>query len=180
MRRPLRRHLATWALAVVAGLQLGANGYTEYEVKATYLYRLPSFFEWPASAWPAEGEALNTCILGRDPFGETLSFFEGRALRKRRFRVHRVADVTSSAKCHIVFVSKRDERRTRDVIAQLSGRAVLTVGEGREFALWGGNVAFVIDQERVRLAVNESSSRRAGLTVSSKLLEFAGVVKEAP
>jgi hypothetical protein len=53
----------------------------------------------------------------------------------------------------------------------------LTVGEGDEFLRQGGMVAFVIENRRVRFDVNQTTAANAGLTLSSRLLMVARVVR---
>jgi uncharacterized protein DUF4154 len=50
---------------------LGQNSKpTEYEVKATYLYKFGRFVEWPTKV---EGDSFSICVLGQDPFGPALN-----------------------------------------------------------------------------------------------------------
>jgi hypothetical protein len=148
----------------------------EYQLKAAFLYRLPSFIEWPSGSWPAAGDPFYACVLGRDPFGAYLDYFDGKSVRDRRFTVRRLAALEAGDTCHLVFVSRDEETDLSAVLPELHGRYVLTVGEGREFAARGGIVSFVVAKQRIGLAVNLDASRDAGLEISSKLLDVAAIV----
>jgi hypothetical protein len=148
----------------------------EYQLKAAFLYRLPSFVEWPNSSWPAPGKPFYACVLGPDPFGAYLDYFDGKSVRDRRFTVRRLAKLEEGNGCHLLFVSRDEEADLNSVLPELRGRCVLTVGEGREFAVRGGIVGFVVAKQRVGLAVNLEASREAGLEISSKLLDVASIV----
>jgi hypothetical protein len=54
---------------------------------------------------------------------------------------------------------------------------ILTVGEDEEFAQKNGIINFVLKDGKVRLEINLAAARKAGLTMSSKLLAVADVVK---
>jgi hypothetical protein len=148
----------------------------EYQLKAAFLYRLPSFIEWPTSAWPLAGSPFYACVLGSDPFGAYLDYFDGKPVRDRRFTVRRLATLEEVDTCHLLFVSRDEETDPSSILPGLRGRCVLTVGEGRDFAVRGGIVSFVVAKKRVGLTVNLDASRDAGLAISSKLLDVAAIV----
>ena len=151
----------------------------EYQVKAAFLYRLPSFIEWPDEAWPADGEPFYACLLGRDPFGEYIDHFDGKEVRGRRFTVRRLESLAPRDTCHLIFVSRDDSAKLRTDGGYTSRRFALTVGEGREFAARGGIIGFVVANKRVGLTVNLPASNAAGLRLSSKLLDVASIVDGA-
>src|ERR1019366_7169794 len=55
----------------IAAGQADSTG--EYELKAAMLYNLTRFVEWPPSAFPDPQAPILPCILGRDPFGSSLT-----------------------------------------------------------------------------------------------------------
>jgi hypothetical protein len=148
----------------------------EYQLKAAFLYRLPSFIEWPTSSWPSAGNPFYACVLGHDPFGAYLDYFDGKSVRGRRFTVRRLEELGEGDTCHLLFVSSEEDTDLSSVLTGLRRRYVLTVGEGRDFAERGGIVSFVVANERVGLEVNLDACRDAGLAISSKLLDVASIV----
>jgi YfiR/HmsC-like len=59
----------------------------------------------------------------------------------------------------------------------LKGRPVLTVSDAVGFAKRGGMIRFVTDRSRIRLRINLEATRDAHLTLSSKLLRPAQIVR---
>jgi len=57
---------------------------------------------------------------------------------------------------------------------------VLTVGEGREFAKLGVMIFFIEEGNRIRLGIDDEAARRAGLTISPKLLRAAEAFRGKP
>ena len=148
----------------------------EYQLKAAFLFRLPSFIEWPSGEWPLAGSPFYACVLGRDPFGAYLDYFDGKFVRGRRFTVRRITALEEEDTCHLLYVSGDEDTDPRSVLSGLDDRCILTVGEGHEFAAHGGIVSFVVANQRVGLTVNLEASRDAGLAISSKLLDVASIV----
>jgi hypothetical protein len=77
--------------------------------------------------------------------------------------------------CGILYVSKQ-EKNVPELLAA-AGPGVLTVGEGDGFLDEGGMIAFVIENRRVRFNVDHTAGRKAGFTMSSKLLNVARSVR---
>ncbi len=54
---------------------------------------------------------------------------------------------------------------------------ILTVGEHEQFARNGGIINFVLKNDNVRLEIDLAAAKKAGVTISSRLLAVADVVK---
>jgi hypothetical protein len=152
----------------------------EYLLKAVFLLNFARFVEWPRAAFDAPGEPIVIGILGNDPFGAGLDelvaaeTIGGRPLVVRRYGLD---DDTSA--CHILFVGGLPSDEVGRAMARLSGRHVLTVGEGDDFARASGMIQFVTIGSKLRLRINARAARAAGLEISSKLLRQGDVVGEA-
>jgi hypothetical protein len=172
------RWLVAFALLFSFAQDLSAQSASkEYQVKAAFLYNFSQFIEWPAGTLPAGRSPLIIGILGEDPFGGYLDELvrgEGvsnHPLVVRRF--NRVAEITT---CHILFVSRSESRQLDQIFAYLKGRNILTVGDADNFAVRGGMIRFVTENNRIRFRINLEAARGANLTISSKLLRAAEIV----
>lgn len=149
----------------------------EYQLKAVFLFNFAQFVEWPPSAFPNSQTPLVIGILGEDPFGPYLDeTVRGETVKDRPLVVRRYQSVDEITTCHILFVSRREERRLKGVLDSLRGRSVLTVSDADHFATFGGMIRFVTDHHRIRFRVNLEAARAASLTLSSKLLRPAQIV----
>src|SRR5579864_1476317 len=151
----------------------------EYELKAAMLYNLTQFVEWPASAFPNPKAPILLCILGRDPFGVSLSSTVPKDTVNGRpvliLRTQREDEVRS---CHVLYISTSERKSTAQIFSTLNGSSVLTVGEIPHFAARGGMVQFALEDQQIRFDINVDAASRAGLKISSKLLMLAQIVKE--
>jgi len=153
-----------------------ADEHTEYQVKAAFLLNFTKFIEWPASAFEASDSPIAICILGDDPFGSTLDrIVAGEVVDGRKVTAQRVKQAPLPKSCQVLFAG-RFEKDVSKVLPGL-GPGVLTIGEGESFVRDGGMIAFVIENRRVRFEINQTAAERAGLKLSSRLLNVAKSVE---
>ena len=149
----------------------GESVFNEYQVKAAFIKNFVKFIEWPAR--PAGG--LTFCILGEDPFRETLKGPDdvggGRSLSYRR-----IGKLKDAEGCQILFVTRSEAQALPEILAAFAGREVLTIGDGEGLAKGGLMIGFLFEEQKVRFEANLEPVRRAGLSISSKLLGLAKTV----
>jgi YfiR/HmsC-like len=153
----------------------------EDTIKAVYTYQIGKFTEWPASKFVHSDGTLNFCILGTNPFRTSaLDAIENKQVRGRDLKIEIYPSGLLSneaiAGCHILFISESEKNRLSTILTELHHSPVLTVSDIENFAQQGGMIALVKAQEQVHFEINSDALRRAGLTISSKLLELAKVV----
>ena len=167
------------ALVFIPEIALGQDSAGEYELKAAMLFRLTRFVEWPATAYAdAQGPTV-LCILGRDPFGDSLTTIaSNQAAGGRPVQVRRIASNKEIRGCHVVYISSSERKNIAQVLGALKGTSVLTVGEMAQFAARGGMIQFSLEEKQVRFEVNLEAASEADLKISSRLLVLARVVKD--
>jgi hypothetical protein len=179
--------VAGFAVAVVAAVGLCASGaaaedprFSEYALKAAFLYNLLDFVDWPEGALAEHDATLTLCVSGEDPFGSALDFFEGKPVKQRSLRIRRIAGSGSLSGCAMVFVSESQADDARRILKPISRSPVLTVADVRGFTRRGGMVALLLVGDQVRIEINVLAARSAGLSISSKLLRLSRVVEYPP
>jgi hypothetical protein len=180
-----RLRIASWAVgwAAAAGPAPAqalpqAPTSPEYQVKAVFLFNFAQFVEWPPSAFPDSAAPLVICVLGEDPFGPYLDeTVRGETAQAHPLAVQRSSRVEEIPSCHILFVGRQDEDRLGEILDTLKGRPTLTVSDADGFANRGGMIRFMTDRNRIRLRINLEAARAANLTLSSKLLRPAQIVR---
>ena len=154
--------------------------FTPYDVEAAYLYNFGKFVQWP----PAPGsnsQTFSICILGEDNFGKKLDdTIAGETIQGQKIAARRLTSVEAADTCQIVFIGPSEETRLARDLQALQEKPVLTVSSLPEFLERGGDIQFLIQNNRVRFAVNLSAAKRAGLELSSELLKVAAYVKTDP
>jgi hypothetical protein len=147
------------------------------EVQAVFLFNFAQFVNWPADAFPDPQEPLVIGVLGKDPFGSFLDeMVRGETIRGRAFRIDRYRRLDEVKGCHILFVSRSENKRLKDILSALKNRPVLTVSNGDDLDQPGGIIRFIRDENRVGLSIDLEAAQAARLTFSSKLLRSAAII----
>jgi hypothetical protein len=171
------RWVACLATLWVSGAVLMAQGVSEYQIKAVFLFNFAQFVEYPPAAFPRPETPLVIGVLGEDPFGPLLDeTVRGERINNRPAVVRRFRQVEEIDVCHVLFISRAEMSRLDQIFERLKGRPVLTVGEVDGFAQRGGMIRFVNESNKVRMRINPETAREAGLVISSKLLRPATIV----
>lgn len=183
--RGSRLSIVSWAVALAtatapAPAQTAAQASVtpEYQVKAVFLFNFAQFVEWPPSAFPDSAAPLIICVLGEDPFGSYLDeTVRGETVQGHPLAIQRSRRVEEIRNCHILFVGRQEQERLGEILDTLKGRPALTVSDADGFARRGGMIRFMTDRNRIRLRINLEAARAANLTLSSKLLRPAQIVR---
>lgn len=140
----------------------------EYKIKAGYLYNFTKFITWSDTT----GESFNICILGNDPFGETIDPIEQRSAFNLPIKLFRLTAINEEQHCHIIYMGAGKSAKS----LKPGLKNTLLVGEESAFVSQGGMVAFVKKEDKIKLLINLKLLQQSGLKVSAKLLEVSEVV----
>lgn len=167
--------ILTWGIAS----PVGANDRVpEYEIKAALLFKIARFVAWPPESFDGETDEMVFCVLGDDPFGERISLLQGRKVDGRDIAILRMAKpAEEQRRCHIAFISEKRRDHLRAWLDALADIPVLTVGDTAGFGKDGGTVNLLTRDNRIRFEINVNATSRAGLQVSSQLLQLATIVQ---
>lgn len=146
-------------------------------VKAAYLTKFIPFIDWPDTAFASPTAPVTICVLGADPFGDSLDKAAHDAKTgERAIVVRRMAEPDPDAACHLLFLGGIDPAIADSALGALKGRAVVTVTDTGAAA--HGIITFVTEQKQVRFDIDDALAAQAGLSISSKLLGLARNVKQ--
>jgi len=176
----LRSLAVSLAMAIVPAV-VRAEVIDEYEVKAAFLYNFAKFVEWPSETLSDASAEMVLCLLGDSSLGQPLeSTVEGKTVKNHRIVVRSVFNADEARQCHVLFLTSADPAAWRSVLGSLEGAPVLTVGDGETFAQRGGIIAFKMEGNKVRFAINADAASRARLQISSQLLKLAAFIIGGP
>jgi len=150
---------------------------TEYQVKAAYLFNFLKFVEWPDDPAADPHGKWVIGFVGDTPIGGELTrLVEGKNVLGRDLLVNKFQASDNLLACNILFIGESEKNRLPSILAALRGSSVLTVADMDNFIGAGGMIQFVVDDARVRVAIDVGATSRAHLKVSSKLLALARAV----
>lgn len=151
----------------------------EHDVKASFVYTVAKFVEWPPEAFDGPGAPLVFAVLGDDPIeASLLRATAGKSVNGHPVAVVRVKHDETPVLFHVLFVGRAQGGRLEELVGRLRDSSVLTVGELERFAQRGGILRLRIDQHMVRFEVNVDAAARARLQISSKILKLGKVVRD--
>lgn len=142
----------------------------EYQLETAYLFHFAELAEWPAPATP-----ITICLQGTSPLRAHLPVLEGLQIDDRTVHVM-LADLPPIQHCQILFLSDL-AGLTPSLLEQAKSRHILLVSDAEDFARKGGMIQFTLRDNKLKLVVNLSSVKEAGLRLSSKLLRMAEILE---
>lgn len=154
-----------------AGMPATAQG-DEAEQKATLVFNLLLFVDWPVDVLPPQAPALALCIDGASPLQPAVKALEGRIVRHWRLDVRELSAAGSWSACHAALLDSPSNAPVRPPVGTLlisDGDAAPSVRAAVALHRSGSRVVFDIDLATVR---------ESRLQVSSKLLRVARRVTE--
>jgi hypothetical protein len=186
--RSLRRtcwrvQVLAWSLCLGLWCELGVTSraegtLTEYQVKALFLLNFIKYVDWPSDALASSNAPITIGLCGESKLREALSSaVSGKGSASRMIVIRQIESTDDFSSCQILFISDSASSRMRGILDKAGALPILTVGEDNAFAQNGGIINFVLKNGNVRLEVDLAAARKAGLTIHSRLLAVADVVK---
>jgi hypothetical protein len=136
------------------------------------------------SRWPQPSNPVRLCVLGHSGLVEQVQAFTPAPGQRGVVALAVKADANFARDCDAVYVTPIPPENARALLRQVTGLAVLTVGEGAEFCSDGGmfcldNGVALPNSARPRFSANLDAISRSGLRVNPQVLLLARVPKAA-
>ncbi|MCK9206689.1 MAG: YfiR family protein [Salinivirgaceae bacterium] len=176
----MRTNRIIYSLPVVLLVCLFSNPvnaqYSEYEIKAAYIFNFAKFIEWPASK--TNPDTIVLAIYGPDPFGTVLEkTMIGRKAQGKDWKIIRTNTVSELDRCHIVFIADVGKYETIQLIEKIKNKPILTIGdEMMQFCELGGIVNFTPQFSDQQFEINNDVAKSKGIFISPKLLLLAKII----
>jgi len=175
--RAAGRAIAIAALLLCALPGNAADRSLEYAVKATFLYKFAPFVEWPSSAFEQSNAPFVLCIVGNDPFADSVE----KTIASQRVGDHaiilrRLAVADPKAGCHLLFAAGSPAQTVAEELDTVRGAPTLTVTDSGDPT--PGIIQFVVIDGRVNFDIDAAAAAANHLTISSKLLALAHSVTQ--
>ena len=158
---------------------------TEYQIKGAMILNFIKFVQWPEQSQGQLPDQLNDKtdttvtigIIGKDNFGNTLNQIEGRKIGNKQLSIRHIKSVSQLSDCQILFISESESHRTYQILREISGMPILTIGEDEDFIQLGGIIRFYDEKNHIRFEVNQTAALKSDLKLSVKLLEVAAAIQ---
>ena len=167
------------AIVFVAQLLFGladasaADYSKEDAVKAAFIFHFAQFVEWPAD----RPETITIGVLGEDPFNGALEIIRGKMVNGQSIRIKQLSSTDPAVdNVQVLIVGWCDENALTSIMASTANRPILTIADMDAFEVEGVIISLFRKGTRQKFGVDRQAASRAGLTLSSQLLQIAAVV----
>jgi hypothetical protein len=177
------QRLSTWliAFALGAGAACAVSADSPApqrldRLKAGYLVNFVKFVDWPATA---AADELTLCFIGAPGVRDALpAGLSERLVSGRRLTARELKPGEPSAGCGVLYVDRTaaTPHTSATQSPTLPGVGVLTISDDVNFTRQGGVIALFTEDNRLRFNINVQNAQRAGLRISSALLQLASSV----
>jgi hypothetical protein len=173
--------LATAALAVMGCFLfclslLGAEESSQVanKVKAGYVFNFAKFVEWPAECFQGKDSPIVVGVLGKDPIaGVIQDTLRGTTIDGHPLQVRLLPETAESIDCHLLFICASEKKRVSKIFELQKAKHILTVSDMEHFNEEGGMICLRKEGVNIRFEINQKDAEKAGLKISSKLLQLA-------
>ncbi len=172
---------ACLAAAVAGALAAGpasAQPVAAPQLKAAFVANLAQFVQWPADA-VATGVPLFICVVDDWAVAQALEgMTRGKTIGGHGVTVKSVAADAALPTCNVLYLTRSSGKRSSELLATVQSSGVLTIADIPDFALVGGIIELVRENDRIGITVNLTALNRAGIRLSSSLLSLAKIVDD--
>ncbi len=142
----------------------------EPDIRAKLIALQGRLWTWPSAAAPPAGAPLKIVILGDDSFQ-----LDQRLAVHKNVRVMRLANIDAITSCHILVVSQAGD--LAGALKKAQGKSVLVIAQDTGSAQKGAVVNLPVIQNKVKMEINMSAAKKAGLTPNPGLLRIAKIIQ---
>ena len=148
----------------------------EYKVKAAYLYNFAKFIHWPDSMFQDANAPLVIGVLGTDYFNGALQPLAAKKVRNRTIEIKHFKTLAEVQNCHLLYLSKSEQRNRSLILKKLATQPILTVGAFKDFVELDGIIQFVTRRDRLRFSINLAVASQNNIQIEAQLLSLAAEV----
>lgn len=162
------------ASAVGGGVPAWAQLLDEVELKAAFVFNFVQFTNWPLAVL-ADGAPATVCVRHDSPLAQKLAEAGGRKAPGRSLVLKGLP--ADGRGCHVVVVDRDDAAWLTGAMRFLVQSPVLVVADDNDGVVPGSDIRLALAGRKVVFDVDGVSVRRAGLAVSSRVLQLARNVR---
>ena len=126
------------------------------DLKANWVFQFTKYVEWPPEALGEASAPFVIGIAGKAPFGGNLAdLVKGETAKGHPIQIRHSSPARMSSGCHLLFISRAESSRLKDLLAAVRGHSILTVGETEDFIKEGGMINLELVGRRICCDLNK-------------------------
>jgi hypothetical protein len=149
--------------------------FSEYEVKAAFLEKFTRFIEWPREEHIEDvSKPFIVGIIGEIPFKSILEkMYSKQKIKNKKVELRYISTVDEINGCNLLFISKSENNRINQILSYTKNKPILTICDEKEFSKKGVLIALFVESGHVLFEIDKNAVQKAGLYVSSLLLNLS-------
>ncbi len=153
--------------------------YSEFDVKAAYVYNFAKFIDWPQNYF-TEKDIIIIGVYKNQPFGEALErILADQKIKDKYWEIKFMNTLDDVTPCDIIFINTSSTQETILLLKKIDKNSTLTIGNNvPNFCQYGGIINFTTKNEAKRFEINNNSAIKHNLKISSKLLTLARIITD--
>lgn len=150
----------------------------EYVMKAVAIEKLARYIEWPSEASLGDTNVEFTItVIGKDPFNGVLEeIYSKRKIKNHNVIIKYVEDIKDIESSHLIFISGTVKKNVEQIIEYVKGRPTLLMGETYGYTEKGIHIRVFLENDRMKIEINEKCTIESGIKISSMILKLANIV----
>jgi len=182
MRDQLRQCLL---IVLVAGAGLGASSVAAdvpinpSALRGVWLERFTQFVDWPQGHRVNQKDSpFELCVLEDPGFAELLTtLYVKQAVKGKSVRIHTLVAAAPLSTCDLLFLGTMPAQARDEVLLRSANQPLLIVSATDGYGAAGSHINLYEEDGFLRFEINLDAVKAAGLTVSSRLLQIARVLR---
>jgi hypothetical protein len=143
---------------------------TSYKFHSVYIYNFTKYIEWPNNTISF---TINIIGNNNDIFESFKLMAETKSSESRKIQVNRFNNVESATACDILFIQQGYSRELDNATKKFGKSGTLIITEKDGLIESGSGINFKLIENRLLFELNKEAIEKAGLKVSSKLIQMA-------
>lgn len=163
-------------LSLQTNAEASAPSLEEQTVLAALALNIVRFTTWPPESPASVKPEIDFCVVGGNVAQQSFAGIDGKSVGAKTLRIVNLSRLRNYDRCDVIYISELNQNVLRQLLFEINGRPVLTLGEGGGFAAQGGMVGLNNQDGKIVLHVNLPVARAANLNISARLLKLAKII----
>lgn len=151
----------------------------ESQLKTAFIYNFSKFTTWPDRSFQdLPHNSFTICMVGNEPLGNLLrQLAKSKTIKDKTILFQDNPPPNELKSCRILYISSSESSRLGEILKNIEGQPVLTIGNTRGYAKRGVDINLFKQDGRLRFEINHDAVLKSGLTLSSELLALGILVE---
>ncbi len=173
------RFCATFILVVSIGVKPCTAAPVTDELQtltAAFLFNFMKLSEWPPEAI---SDQFTLCVSESTEYASKLDSIAGKEVQNKPVIIKHLLPGEDASICQLLFLPDEEKPlRRQEWLKHIDNKPILSVSDVSEFLDEGGMIVLVADNSHLKFEVNLAKVEKAGIKMSSQILQIARQVRE--